>query len=91
AQNFKATQQKQIANAVYIYGTANNLSGWVNQTLLSAPKATQQVAQAVSQIGQLKPTTSGMRATIYDSTAKDAKQYANRTYKVTKTASANNQ
>ena len=91
AQNFKATQQKQIANAVYIYGTANNLSGWVNQTLLSAPKTTQQVTQAVSQIGQLKPTTSGMRATIYDPTAKDAKQYANRTYKVTKTASANNQ
>ncbi|UXS67293.1 N-acetylmuramoyl-L-alanine amidase [Staphylococcus chromogenes] len=91
AQNFKATQQKQIANAVYIYGTANNLSGWVNQTLLSAPKASQQVTQAVSQIGQLKPTTSGMRATIYDQTAKDAKQYADRTYKVTKTASANNQ
>ena len=91
AQSFKATQQKQIANAVYIYGTANNLSGWVNQTVLSAPKATQAVTQAVSQIGQLKPTTSGMRATIYDPTAKDAKQYVDRTYKVTKTASANNQ
>ncbi|UEX89513.1 N-acetylmuramoyl-L-alanine amidase [Staphylococcus ratti] len=91
AQNFKATQQKQIANAIYVYGTANNLSGWVNQSVLSAPKATQQVAQTVSQMGQLKPTTSGIRATIYDPTAKEASQHADRTYKITKTASANNQ
>ncbi|MCO4348621.1 N-acetylmuramoyl-L-alanine amidase [Staphylococcus agnetis] len=91
AQAFKATQQKQIANATYIYGTANNISGWVNQKVLSLPKATQQIVQAVSQIGQLKPTNSGVRATIYDQTGKDASSHADRTYKITKTASANNQ
>ncbi|UWF56171.1 N-acetylmuramoyl-L-alanine amidase [Staphylococcus hyicus] len=91
AQAFKATQQKQIANAVYIYGTANNLSGWVNQSVLSLPKATQQIVQAVSQIGQLKATNSGVRATIFDPTGKDASSHADRTYKITKTASANNQ
>lgn len=73
------------------WGTSVQVAGAVKGTGAQAFKATQQIVQAVSQIGQLKPTNSGVRATIYDQTGKDASSHADRTYKITKTASANNQ
>ncbi|QLK85691.1 N-acetylmuramoyl-L-alanine amidase [Staphylococcus sp. 17KM0847] len=90
-QTFKAVKQQKVANTTYVYGTVNRMAGWVNQNILSVPKAVTSVSQHVSQIGQLKSTNNGLKASVYDKTSKDASRFADKTYKITKTASANNQ
>ncbi|AVQ32685.1 autolysin [Staphylococcus muscae] len=91
AQPFKAIRQQKVANTVYVYGTTNNLAGWVSQSALSLPKAVANVTTNVSRIGRLSANNSGLKASVYDKTSKNATQFADRTYKITKTATANNQ
>ncbi|HHU6750615.1 TPA: GW dipeptide domain-containing protein [Staphylococcus pseudintermedius] len=90
-QTFKATQSQTVGKATYLYGTVGKLSGWINSTALTAQKAATNVTKTVSQIGQLNTKNSGVKASIYDKTAKDAAKWAGQTYKITKTASANNE
>ncbi|RIL79795.1 autolysin, partial [Staphylococcus equorum] len=87
AQNFKATQQKQIANSVYIYGTANNLSGWVNQSVLKAPTNQLKVTDDTG-VGRIKTTNNGLYASVYDANGKKTSA-TNQTLNVTKKASLN--
>ncbi|MCS4486670.1 GW dipeptide domain-containing protein [Staphylococcus americanisciuri] len=91
SQAFQAIRQQKVANNVYVYGIVNNLQGWVNKNVLALPKATTNVTSNVSKIGRLKTTNDGLKATIYDKTSKNAAAYADKTYKITKTATANNQ
>lgn len=91
AQIFKASQQRKVGNATYIYGKANDLSGWVNQSKLSEPSASTLVTQPVSEIGQVLPTTTGARTSVYDKEGKNAAKYSDKTYKISKEASLNNQ
>ncbi|MBI5975383.1 glucosaminidase domain-containing protein [Staphylococcus canis] len=91
AQTFTASQQRKIGNATYIFGKTRNISGWVNQIRLSTPTASTLITKPVSEIGQVQPSTSGIRASVYDQTAKDATRYNDKTYKVSKRASLNNQ
>ncbi|MEM5614631.1 GW dipeptide domain-containing protein [Staphylococcus pseudintermedius] len=90
-QTFKATQSQTVGKATYLYGTVGKLSGWINSTALAAQKTTTNVTKTISQIGQLNTKNSGVKASIYDKTAKDASKWAGQTYKITKTASANNE
>ncbi|MFH0717238.1 GW dipeptide domain-containing protein [Staphylococcus delphini] len=90
-QTFKATQSQTVGKATYLYGTVGKLSGWINSTALTAQKAATNVTKTVSQIGQLNTQNSGIKASIYDKTAKDAAKWAGQTYKIMKTASANNE
>ncbi|ARJ51484.1 GW dipeptide domain-containing protein [Staphylococcus lutrae] len=90
-QTFKATQSQKVGALTYVYGTANQLSGWIDSSLLTASKATNNLPQSVSQMGQLKVTNSGIKASIYDAKAKDASTWAGQTYKVTKYATARNE
>lgn len=90
-QTFKATQSQTVGKATYLYGTVGKLSGWINSTALTAQKAATNVTKTVSQIGQLNTQNSGIKASIYDKTAKDASKWAGQTYKIMKTASANNE
>lgn len=91
-QTFKATQSQTVGKATYLYGTVGKLSGWINSTVLTAQKAAASSGtKAVSQIGQLNTNHSGVKASIYDKTVKDASKWAGQTYKITKTASANNE
>ncbi len=92
AQNFAATKSQKVGNLTFVYGTVNQLSGWIDQSLLTQPqeKAVKKATQSVSQIGQLKSSTEGIRASIYDKTAKNAAQFTDRTYKIAKTASNQN-
>ena len=90
-QTFKATQSQTVGKATYLYGTVGKLSGWINSTALAAQKTATNVTKTISQIGQLNTKNSGVRASIYDKTAKDASKWAGQTYKITKTASANNE
>ncbi|MGV3194975.1 GW dipeptide domain-containing protein [Staphylococcus rostri] len=92
AQAFKAVRQQKVANDVYVYGILNNkVQGWVNSNILALPKTAANVTANVSKIGRLKPTNTGLRATVYDKAGKNAATYADKTYKITKTATANNQ
>ncbi|UXR78925.1 GW dipeptide domain-containing protein [Staphylococcus sp. IVB6227] len=90
-QPFKAIRQQKVANTVYLYGTTNNLAGWVNQSALSLPKAVAHVTSNVSRLGRLNANNSGLKASVYDKTSQNATQFADKTYKITKTATANNQ
>ncbi|QHW36537.1 autolysin [Staphylococcus ursi] len=91
-QTFKATQSQTVGKATYLYGTVGKLSGWINSTALTVQKAAaSSITKTVSQIGQLNTKNSGVKASIYDKTAKDAAKWAGQTYKITKTASANNE
>lgn len=95
-QTFKATQSQTVGKATYLYGTVGKLSGWINSTALTAQKAAQKVAassltKTVSEMGQLNTNNSGIKASIYDKTAKSAARWAGQTYKIMKTASANNE
>ncbi|UXR81040.1 GW dipeptide domain-containing protein [Staphylococcus sp. IVB6218] len=90
-QAFKAVRQQKVANTVYLYGTTDRLAGWVAQSALSLPKATSNVTSHVSRIGRLNVNNHGLKATVYDKTGKNADRFADKTYKITKTATANNQ
>ncbi|MTV22971.1 glucosaminidase domain-containing protein [Staphylococcus delphini] len=91
-QTFKTTLSQTVGKATYLYGTVGKLSGWINSTALTVQKAAaSSVTKAVSQIGQLNTKNSGIKASIYDKTAKSAARWAGQTYKITKTASANNE
>ncbi|EMY5622506.1 glucosaminidase domain-containing protein [Staphylococcus pseudintermedius] len=90
-QSFKSTKEQTVAKTKWLYGTVGKLSGWINSTALAAQKTTTNVTKTISQIGQLNTKNSGVKASIYDKTAKDASKWAGQTYKITKTASANNE
>ncbi|KIX90009.1 hypothetical protein TP70_09820 [Staphylococcus microti] len=91
AQLFKAVRQQKVANSIYLYGTVNNIAGWVDKNALALPKTAANVTANVSKIGRLKTNNTGLRVTVYDKTGKNAASYADKTYKITKTASVNNQ
>ena len=40
SQTFKASKQQQIGKTNYIYGTVNNLSGWVSLSKLTSTSKT---------------------------------------------------
>lgn len=83
-QTFKATKQQQIDKATYLYGTVNGKSGWISKYYLTAPSKVQALStqstpapkqvkpstQTVNQIAQVKANNSGIRASVYDKTAK---------------------
>ncbi|MDU3185383.1 MAG: N-acetylglucosaminidase, partial [Staphylococcus epidermidis] len=95
---FKATKQQQIDKATYLYGTVNGKSGWISKYYLTtpskvqtlstqstpAPKQVQSSTQTVNQIAQVKANNSGIRASVYDKTAKSGTKYANRTFLINK-------
>ena len=97
-QTFKATKQQQIDKATYLYGTVNGKSGWISKYYLTtpskvqtlstqstpAPKQVQSSTQTVNQIAQVKANNSGIRASVYDKTAKSGTKYANRTFLINK-------
>ncbi|REI11550.1 autolysin [Staphylococcus felis] len=90
SQIFTASQQRQIGNATYVFGKVKNISGWVNQNKLSASTASSLVTKAVSKMGQVHPSTSGMKTSVYDQQSKDTSRYNDKAYKVVKEASLNN-
>ncbi|WP_341776052.1 GW dipeptide domain-containing protein, partial [Staphylococcus hyicus] len=79
----------QIANAIYIYGTANNISGWVNQNILSVPTYTNQLkVTADTGVGRINTKNNGLYASVYDASGKKTTA-TNQTFNVTKKASLN--
>ena len=97
-QTFKATKLQQIDKATYLYGTVNGKSGWISKYYLTAPSKVQALStqstpapkqvkpstQTVNQIAQVKANNSGIRASVYDKTAKSGTKYANRTFLINK-------
>ncbi|TBW72305.1 mannosyl-glycoprotein endo-beta-N-acetylglucosamidase, partial [Staphylococcus capitis] len=70
----------------YLHGVINNVWGWILSDDVQTVKTSQKTSsdQTVSKIAQVNSTNDGIRSSIYDASGKHAKQYANKTYVVTK-------
>ncbi|TGA79677.1 mannosyl-glycoprotein endo-beta-N-acetylglucosamidase [Staphylococcus croceilyticus] len=92
-QELRSINTVQIGKDTYLHGVVNNVWGWVNANDVAKPRinakfaaATKKPAttQTVSSMAQVNANNDGIRATVYDKNGKNAAKYANKTYKVTK-------
>ncbi|WP_436855373.1 GW dipeptide domain-containing protein [Staphylococcus caeli] len=96
AQTFKATKQQQIGKTNYVYGTVNNITGWVSLSKLSTTSTTPTkpstttsklvVTNLSNQQGTVAKSNHGVYTSVYDK-AGVQKSYVNgKTYKLSKKA-----
>ena len=104
-QTFKATKQQQIDKAIYLYGTVNGKSGWINKYYLTTPSSSNTkpskpstdnsssnnklTVSANSGVAQIKAKNNGVYTTVYDKKGKTTDQ-VQRTLSVTKSATLGN-
>ncbi|MGX0082606.1 glucosaminidase domain-containing protein [Staphylococcus hominis] len=82
----KSIDALKVGSNTYLHGVINNVWGWILSDDVQTVKASQKTSsvQTVSKIAQVNSTNDGIRSSIYDASGKHAKQYANKTYVVTK-------
>ncbi|MFQ3845250.1 GW dipeptide domain-containing protein [Staphylococcus pseudoxylosus] len=95
-QTFKATKQQQIGKSNYIYGTVNNLSGWVSLSKLSSTSNTATspttnsgkltVNTLTNQQGTVAKNNHGVYTTVYDKQGVQKPYVNGQTYKLSKKA-----
>ncbi|PTI80779.1 autolysin [Staphylococcus xylosus] len=95
-QTFKATKQQQIGQSNYIYGTVNNLSGWVSLSKLSSTSNTATspttnsgkltVNTLTNQQGTVSKNNHGVYTTVYDKQGVQKPYVNGQTYKLSKKA-----
>ncbi|MDW4266976.1 GW dipeptide domain-containing protein [Staphylococcus saprophyticus] len=95
AQTFKATKQQQIGKTNYIYGTVNNLTGWVSLSKLTAPPTTASkpsttaklvVSNLTNQQGTVAKSNHGVYTSVYDKQGVQKSYVNGQTYKLSKKA-----
>ncbi|MBF2752516.1 MULTISPECIES: GW dipeptide domain-containing protein [Staphylococcus] len=95
AQTFKATKQQQIGKTNYIYGTVNNLIGWVSLSKLTAPPTTPSkpsttaklvVSNLTNQQGTVAKSNHGVYTSVYDKQGVQKSYVNGQTYKLSKKA-----
>ncbi|PTK04554.1 autolysin [Staphylococcus saprophyticus] len=95
AQTFKATKQQQIGKTNYIYGTVNNLTGWVSLSKLTAPSTTPSkpsttaklvVSNLTNQQGTVAKSNHGVYTSVYDKQGVQKSYVNGQTYKLSKKA-----
>lgn len=93
AQTFKATKQQQIGKTNYIYGTVNNLTGWVSLSKLTAPSTTPSkpsttaklvVSNLTNQQGTVAKSNHGVYTSVYDKQGVQKSYVNGQTYKLSK-------
>ncbi|RIO41984.1 glucosaminidase domain-containing protein [Staphylococcus nepalensis] len=99
-QTFKATKQQQIGKTNYVYGTVNNLSGWVSVSKLSSTNNT--ATSPTTNTGQLTVNTltnkqgtvaksnHGVYTSVYDKQGVQKSYVNGNTYKLSKKATLGN-
>lgn len=82
----KSIDALKVGSNTYLHGVINKVWGWILSDDVQTVKASQKTSsvQTVSKIAQVNSTNDGIRSSIYDASGKHAKQYANKTYVVTK-------
>ncbi|PDQ99900.1 mannosyl-glycoprotein endo-beta-N-acetylglucosamidase, partial [Listeria monocytogenes] len=82
----KSIDALKVGSNTYLHGVINNVWGWILSDDVQTVKTSQKTSsvQTVSKIAQVNSTNDGIRSSIYDASGKHAKQYANKTYVVTK-------
>ncbi|GGG87534.1 mannosyl-glycoprotein endo-beta-N-acetylglucosamidase [Staphylococcus pragensis] len=88
-EELRSIDNVQIGNTTYLHGVVNGVWGWVNSDDIVKPHFNAKFAkpattQTVSSMAQVNANNDGIRATVYDKSGKNAAKYANKTYKVTK-------
>ncbi|PKI06136.1 autolysin [Staphylococcus xylosus] len=99
-QMFKATKQQQIGKTNYIYGTVNNLTGWVSLSKLSSTSNTATspttnsgkltVNTLTNQQGTVAKNNHGVYTTVYDKQGVQKPYVSGQTYKLSKKATLGN-
>ncbi|MGW7925191.1 GW dipeptide domain-containing protein [Staphylococcus xylosus] len=99
-QTFKATKQQQIGKTNYIYGTVNNLTGWVSLSKLSSTSNTATspttnsgkltVNTLTNQQGTVAKNNHGVYTTVYDKQGVQKPYVSGQTYKLSKKATLGN-
>nr|CAC51118.1 putative bifunctional autolysin [Staphylococcus xylosus] len=99
-QTFKATKQQQIGKTNYVYGTVNNLSGWVSLSKLSSTSNTATspttnsgkltVSTLTNQQGTVAKNNHGVYTTVYDKQGVQKSYVNGKTYKLSKKATLGN-
>src|SRR5699024_6603534 len=99
SQTFKASKQQQIGKTNYVYGTVNNLSGWVS---LSKLTSTSKIATSpttnnhltvntlTNQQGTVAKTNHGVYTSVYDKKGIQKSYVNGKTYKLSKKATLGN-
>ncbi|MCM3071594.1 glucosaminidase domain-containing protein [Staphylococcus equorum] len=94
-QTFKATKQQQIDKTNYVYGSVNDLSGWVSLSKLSSPSSTVappantgqlSVTNLTNQQGTVAKTNHGVYTSVYDKQGVQKPYVNGNTYKLSKKA-----
>ncbi|KRG08945.1 GW dipeptide domain-containing protein, partial [Staphylococcus sp. NAM3COL9] len=94
-QTFKATKQQQIGQTNYLYGSVNDLSGWVSLSKLSTPSSTAATSTNTSQLsvsnltnqqGTVAKTNHGVYTSVYDKQGVQKPYVNGNTYKLSKKA-----
>ncbi|MFL1420375.1 glucosaminidase domain-containing protein [Staphylococcus ureilyticus] len=95
SQTFKASKQQQIGKTNYIYGTVNNLSGWVSLSKLTSTSKTATspstsnnltVNTLINQQGTVAKTNHGVYTSVYDQKGIQKPYVNGKTYKLSKKA-----
>ncbi|MFW2424824.1 GW dipeptide domain-containing protein [Staphylococcus cohnii subsp. cohnii] len=99
SQTFKASKQQQIGKTNYVYGTVNNLSGWVSLSKLTSTSKTATspttnnhltVNTLTSQQGTVAKTNHGVYTSVYDKKGIQKSYVNGKTYKLSKKATLGN-
>ena len=99
SQTFKASKQQQIGKTNYVYGTVNNLSGWVSLSKLTSTTKTATspttnnhltVNTLTSQQGTVAKTNHGVYTSVYDKKGIQKSYVNGKTYKLSKKATLGN-
>ncbi|MDG0843299.1 GW dipeptide domain-containing protein, partial [Staphylococcus equorum] len=94
-QTFKATKQQQIGQTNYVYGSVNDLSGWVSLSKLSSPSSTVapstntgqlSISNLTNQQGTVAKTNHGVYTSVYDKQGVQKPYVNGNTYKLSKKA-----
>ncbi|MGY3481296.1 glucosaminidase domain-containing protein [Staphylococcus cohnii] len=99
SQTFKASKQQQIGKTNYVYGTVNNLSGWVSLSKLTSTTKTATspttnnhltVNTLTNQQGTVAKTNHGVYTSVYDKKGIQKSYVNGKTYKLSKKATLGN-
>nr|CAC83649.1 putative autolysin [Staphylococcus cohnii] len=99
SQTFKASKQQQIGKTNYVYGTVNNLSGWVSLSKLTSTSKTATspttnnhltVNTLTNQQGTVAKTNHGVYTSVYDKKGVQKSYVNGKTYKLSKKATLGN-
>lgn len=93
-QELRSIDEIKVGNDTYLHGVVNNVWGWVNAKDVAKPSVNAKfvkpaTTQTVSGMAQVNANNGGIRTSVYDENGKNAAKYANKTYKVTKERTLN--